>query len=297
MPPKRNPAETNVSMTPDPVQLPHLIRLLEDESPMVQAAVWRELKAYGSELDEELTRQNLSIGARSRDRWRELEDENNRSALLMQWPSCFEIEGEKEQLETAFSLLSDYRNGYTKPDRLSKLLDALALEFRKTEEISDGFELARFLFQTKGLSGGRTDYYTPDKSDLARVIENRSGNPISLTCIYMLVGHRLGIEIQGCNFPGHFLGRTLAGNELRLVDCFDGGRFIRPGAFRDLGSASPEEIRELVHRPASVETILTRVLNNLINAYDAAEDPENSGLMRELNRMLLRYNFEFGRPQ
>ena len=37
-------------MTLDPAQLPHLLDLLDDESPTVQEAVWHELKAYGQGL-------------------------------------------------------------------------------------------------------------------------------------------------------------------------------------------------------------------------------------------------------
>jgi len=273
-------------MMPDPAQLPHLLRLLDDDSPVVQAAIWEELEAYGPGLEEELARQNLSLDGRRLERWRALEGKNYRNALLAQWPSYFDVKGEKVQLETALSLLSDYHDRYARPGRLSRLLDALSLEFFETAEISDSHELARFLFQTKGLDGAHGDYYSPEKSDLATVIELRSGNPISLTCIYMLVGHRLGIDIQGCNFPGHFLARTLVGNEVLLVDCFNGGHFLKAHAFLDLSPSPSAEVREIVHRPASVETILTRVLNNLINAYDAAEDPQSSALMRELIRMM-----------
>lgn len=51
-------------MTPDPAQLPHLLRLLDDDSPAVQAAIWEELEAYGPGLEEELARQNLSLDGR-----------------------------------------------------------------------------------------------------------------------------------------------------------------------------------------------------------------------------------------
>ncbi len=284
-------------MTPDPAQLPHLLDLLDDESPTVQEAVWHELKAYGQGLEEELARQNLSLEGRHRDRWRALEGKKHRSALLAQWPSWFEFSGEKLQLETAFSLLSDYQGGYEQPGRLPPLLDALALEFFETVDFSDSYELARFLFQTKGLGSGSGDYYSPEKSDLAKVIEVRGGNPISLTSIYMLVGQRLGIDIQGCNFPGHFLGRTLVGNEVVLVDCFNRGRFLKAHEFLDLSSPSDAEVREIVHRPASVETILTRVLNNLIVAYDALENPGSSALMRALIRMMRLSALDFDGPR
>lgn len=239
----------------------------------------------------------LLTAGRHLEHWRALESKNYRYALLAQWPSWFDVEGEKVQLETALSLLSDYHDRYARPGRLSRLLDALSLEFFETVEISDSYELARYLFQTKGLDGGHGDYYSLEKSDLTKAIELRSGNPISLTCIYMLVGHRLGIDIQGCNFPGHFLARTLVGNEVLLVDCFDGGHFLKAHAFLDLSPSPSEEVREIVHRPASVETILTRVLNNLVNAYDTAEDPESSALMRELIRMMRLSALDFEGPR
>lgn len=284
-------------MTPDPAQLPHLVRLLDDESPTVQAAVWRELKAYGPGLEKKLAGQNLRLEGRHLDRWRALEGTRHRHALLAQWPSWFELKGEKLQLESAFSLLSDFQGGYAEPGRLTPLLNALALEFFETVEISDTCELARFLFQTKGLGSGSGDYYGPEKSDLARVIEVRGGTPISLTSIYMLVGHRLGIDVQGCNFPGHFLARTLAGNEVVLVDCVDGGRFLKAHEFLDVSPSSNAEVREIVHRPASVETMLTRVLNNLVIAYEAVEDPDSSALMRELIRMMRLSALDFDGPR
>ncbi len=284
-------------MTPDPAQLPHLVRLLDDESATVQTAVWRELKAYGPSLEEELARQNLCLGGSHLKHWRALKGKNYRYALLAQWPSWFELEGEKFQLETAFSLLSDYQGSYAQPGRLTQLLDALALEFFESVEISDSHALAQYLFKTRGLGSGSGDYYSPEKSDLASVIELRGGNPISLTSIYMLVGRRLGIDIQGCNFPGHFLGRTLVGNEVVLVDCFDGGRFLKAHEFLDLSPSSNADVRETVHRPASVETMLTLVLNNLVVAYDAAEDPESSVLMRELIRMIRLFSLDFDGPR
>lgn len=267
---------------PDPRKLPHLIRLLDDDSPLVKNAVWRELQSFGPTLEEELERQDLAIEADRLQEMRSMRDDLHRSALLNRWPSWIELKDEKDQLERAFNLLTDFQEEYAQPGRLTTLLDELAREFYETEADFDSRELARFLFQTQGLAGCQTDYYHSDKSNLARVIDRRSGNPISLTCIYMLVGHRLGIEIQGCNFPGHFLARTLQGCEVLLVDCFNGGQCFKAQAFRDLNPDSGLEVREIVYTPASVQTILNRVLNNLANAYDLAEQQENSALMRRL---------------
>ncbi|PIE22372.1 MAG: hypothetical protein CSA62_12755 [Planctomycetota bacterium] len=39
----------------------------------------------------------------------------------------------------------------------------------------------------------------------------------------MLVGARLGLDINGCNFPGHFLDWIYYEGQIVLVDCFRGG--------------------------------------------------------------------------
>jgi len=269
----------------DPAQLPHLIRLLDDDSPFVQEAVWRELLAFGPALADELTRQNLSLDPPHSEQWESVIESDRRRALLAQWPSWFTIENEKEQLERALSLLSDYQDGYARPGRLSVLLDLIAHDFCESEDVADSRELSRYLFQTRGFRGAQSDYYSPGKSDLAKVIETRSGNPISLTCIYILVGHRLGIDIQGCNFPGHFLGRTLIGKNIVLVDCFESGRFIKANDFQDLNPSSATNVRDVVHRPASTLTIISRVLNNLVTAYQATNSPDDISLLRELIQM------------
>ncbi len=117
------------------------------------------------------------------------------------------------------------------------------------------------------------------------MIENGSGNPISLTCVYMLVGNRLGLEIEGCNFPGHFLARTVHDGDPVLVDCFNGGRLIEAHTFHDLSPNASRQVSRVIQEPASVKTIITRVLNNLNNAYNLTRNFENSALMQDLIKM------------
>jgi hypothetical protein len=58
------------------------------------------------------------------------------------------------------------------------------------------------------------------------VLDTGLGNPISLCCLYRLLGQRFGLEIEGCNFPGHFLSRVTYRDKTWLVDCFNRGRFM-----------------------------------------------------------------------
>ena len=268
---------------PDLSQLPHLIRLLDDPSPTVQQAVRRELDAYGDLLDAALAEIHDSISAEQRAQLSEYRVAQRKSRLLNAWPSWFGIENEYVRLETALELLSGYMTPNSPQGSLAQSLNRLADEFRESPSNLDSYDLAKFLFEAKGFKGCQSRYYSPERSNLLEAMRSRSGNPISLTCIFMLVAYRLNISVRGCNFPGHFLAMTKVGNEPVLIDCFNRGRVITPSAFR--ASNDPHAIAridELIHEPANTDTIVRRVLNNLVNAYTLEGNESERELVQEL---------------
>lgn len=264
-------------------KIPYLIRLLDDDSPMVQHAIRKELDAFGDELDDALASIDQPTTPEQWDQLELIRADQRRARLLEEWPSCFKIENSYVQLETAFSLISDYMSLHVRRGELTRQLNALADKFRAERNTFDSYDLARFLFKTEDFRGCQSGYYTPDKSNLLETIQLHSGNPISLTCIFMLIGYRLDLPIHGCNFPGHFLGIATVGNERVLVDCFNGGRCIPPSSFKENNDNEAFENSEtLVSDPARAHVIIRRVLNNLLNAYTLQDDESNADLIKEL---------------
>ncbi len=82
--------------------------------------------------------------------------------------------------------------------------------------------LGEYLGRTMRLRGNDDDYYNLDNSLLPRVIDKRLGIPITLSLIYLLVGRRAGLSIEGVGLPGHFLAR----HEDVFFDPFHGGRRV-----------------------------------------------------------------------
>jgi len=82
--------------------------------------------------------------------------------------------------------------------------------------------LADFLGRELRLRGNEKDYYNLENSLLPRVIDTRLGIPITLSLVYILVGNRAGLQIDGVGLPGHFLARY----EDIFFDPFNGGRRI-----------------------------------------------------------------------
>ncbi len=268
--------------------LPHLITLLDDESGTVRTAVGERLFAYGEELDSALARHQICLGERQARIVRAIFRERGREWLKEEWLQWRDLEDECARLESGLASLSWFLNGFRRsPKRIEDLLNDLATRCRE-RGADAGFEnLIDYLFSSGRFRGNRSDYYNPQNSDLAWVLESGRGNPISLTCLLILVGNRCGLRVDGCNYPGHFLARYTFENETLLVDCFNRGMVIRAEDLIEHQPFSSHEVGEAVGKSASTDAILMRVLRNLETAFSRLGSPEDQSLVRKLLRQML----------
>jgi regulator of sirC expression with transglutaminase-like and TPR domain len=136
--------------------------------------------------------------------------------------------------------------------------------------------LNTLLYEDEGFTGNAARYEDPRNSFLADVVERRTGIPISLAVVYLEVGRRAGLLLEGVNFPVHFLVRfrpaphtANAPREL-IVDPFNGGAILSESDCRQilrnhLGDDAAFD-RQLL-APAAKEQILLRMLQNLKRLY------------------------------
>jgi regulator of sirC expression with transglutaminase-like and TPR domain len=136
----------------------------------------------------------------------------------------------------------------------------------------------RVLFHEWGFHGNVENYTDPRNSFIDQVLERRTGIPLSLSVIYLLIGERLGIDLDPVGLPGHFIVGCFADDLPFFIDPFD------RGVFRDA-----EEIFELLRAnnivpkasdlaPTPVREVLCRSCRNLVNHYHAAGEPERAKL-------------------
>lgn len=156
--------------------------------------------------------------------------------------------------------------------------------------------LNQFLYEDLGYWGNTDDYYDPRNSYLNEVIERKTGIPITMSILYMELGRRIGLPLEGVSFPGHFLVRLRLRGGTLVLDPFSGGapqsedelrsrvkRVIPDGVADDL-PASELPLDQFLE-PATNRQILSRVLRNLKGIYREADKPER--LLEVLNRMLM----------
>ncbi|MBV9189050.1 MAG: tetratricopeptide repeat protein [Betaproteobacteria bacterium] len=156
--------------------------------------------------------------------------------------------------------------------------------------------LNQFLFEDLGFRGNTEEYYDPRNSYLNDVLDRKIGIPISLSIVYMAVGRRVGLPLEGISFPGHFLVRLRMRAGVLVLDPFTGGAPQSEADLRErlqrvipAGATDNVPITELpldqFIEAASNRQIIARVLRNLKAIYRETDKPER--MLEVLNRMLL----------
>jgi regulator of sirC expression with transglutaminase-like and TPR domain len=156
--------------------------------------------------------------------------------------------------------------------------------------------LNQFLFEELGYRGNSEAYYDPRNSYLNEVIDRRTGIPITLAVLYIALGRRIGLPLEGVSFPGHFLVRLRLRGGMLVLDPFGGGAPLSVDELRErLERVIPKGLSDKVParelpleqflEPASPRQILARLLRNLKAIYREADQPERQ--LQVLNRMLV----------
>lgn len=149
--------------------------------------------------------------------------------------------------------------------------------------------MIQYLFGDLGFNGNVDDYYDPRNSYLNEVIDRRLGIPITLSIIFLELAERVGLSAQGISFPGHFLVAVDEGEDVVIVDAFDGGAMLARETFMErlrerADSETSSDALETALRPASKLETLLRQLRNLKSVYTESGDVEKT--LNILNHML-----------
>jgi regulator of sirC expression with transglutaminase-like and TPR domain len=139
--------------------------------------------------------------------------------------------------------------------------------------------LNRYLFQEQGFKGNTEQYYDARNSYLNEVIDRRTGIPITLSAIFMEVGRRAGLEVEGVGLPGHFVVRVHTPAQPILVDPFNGGTLLTEKdcqerldrIFNGKVKLEPDMLR-----PCRRKEMLERILRNLKAIYLRDQDRERA---------------------
>ena len=256
-------------MAPVENQIKALIRLLSDENERVVKTIAGRLVEIGdsavpwlqeAEIEQPEMARRIE-GVLDEIRGKRLEEELRTLAS-----------GDRVDLEAGAFLIARYAYPNLDVSAYRAQLDALAAEVHERMGARVSGEeavktLGRYLFAEQGFQGNTRNYYETDNSYLNRVLDRRTGIPISLSLVYLLIGRRLGLPLAGVGMPGHFLVKYESERYKVFVDCFNRGALLtEKDCARFLMQAGYGfEERYLAKSPS--KAILVRTLKNLIAIY------------------------------
>ena len=144
-------------------------------------------------------------------------------------------------------------------------------------DTSRAVAMAQFFGKDLGLRGNEEDYYNARNSLLPCVMDTRLGIPISLSLLYMIVGQRAAIQVEGINLPGHFVVRHGG----VLLDPFHAGRILTTSDCVRILSGQQRTFRHDHLQTAHPKLILIRMLANLLYIFQHEQNgPLHQMIMR-----------------
>lgn len=128
----------------------------------------------------------------------------------------------------------------------------------------------RVLFHEAGFRGNTDHYEDPMNSFLPVVLERRTGLPITLAMVYLLVAQRIGVELEPVALPGHFLVGCFTEGTPFFVDPFERGAFRTQGELMLYLRARGFDPMPTDLAPTPAREVLARCCRNLAAHYTAA---------------------------
>jgi len=138
------------------------------------------------------------------------------------------------------------------------------------------------IFKEEVYVGNQLDYYDLDNNFIHTVIDKKTGNPIMMSSLYILVGRRLGLDIQGIGTPGHFIVQL----DGMLIDPFFGGREVT----KDECILRAQELSVVWHDeyldPVDDRAIVSRCIRNIISVYKKHDDYDKASELTAILKMV-----------
>lgn len=258
-----------------------LAKLLSDDDPCTVKLVKEQLAAMAEDnpgLVEELANgASPAIQRHASEVLADLQVRNARGDFLL----LCHLGGDRFDIEKAAWLLSRalLPEGSTNP--YEEQVNEWGIEFLSRIHSAATNEdrirlLGEFLSGELRFRGNADCYYCEENSLLPRLLSTRLGIPISLSLLYMMVGSRAGMKIEGINLPGHFIARH---GDI-FFDPFHNGRILRHDDLRSILCRQGIDLKESHLQPASPRQFLMRILANLLYVYDLDGDCDRHILVK-----------------
>lgn len=274
-------------------QISNLIRLLDDRDEFVRSRVRDQLVQIGEDA-----LPFLEMAARTENPTLQVMATEVIQAIFPQQLGekfrklALSARGSDLNLEAGIILLMEFGHSLCNPEEVTVLLDLFAAKLKNRLDPNDSPErvvqlLTQFLFVEEGFAGNESNYLDPDNSYFNKVLQRRTGIPITLSALCVLVAKRLNLPIVGVGLPGHYIVKFASPTNPILFDPFHKGRILRREDCIQIVNSAGFKFEEHHLSQSTHRETLVRMINNLVAAYDQTGELKKAQQLKEYIRILL----------
>jgi len=265
-----------------------LLSLLADEDPSIYQTVREKILSCGPPAADWLRPHTMSNDPALRRRARQIVLHFDRQAADDHFLAFCLRHGEEFDLEAGAWLLAQTQYPLINVEAYQALLDEYTNELRDrlvsaVQPKETVGAINQYLFGELGFGGNEENFYDPENSYLNRVMDRRTGNPINICLVYILLARRLRLPVAGIGLPGHFLCRYQSSAAEIYLDPFNRGRILTKAECVQHVVNASGSLRGDCLVPVSPRRLLLRLCSNLHQIYQRLEQaPETMRLQRYL---------------
>lgn len=258
-----------------------LLVLLADDDDRVASVAWQALFQAGESALPFLAEAANAPNPRLRGRARLLLEDLRTANLETRWARyCAQPDAALDLLEGCLILSGLVRE--VDAGSVTGFLEAMAGMVRAHMVGSAPMAaLGEVLFENLGFKGG--EYEEPDNYFLVPALERRTGIPIVLSTLYVLVGKEIGLPVAGVAAPKHYLARVETPDGPFFVDCYNRGRIYREETLISWLAGRGLKAGDQFLEPCGNRLTLLRMMNNMERVY--AETVNDARMATVVRRM------------
>ncbi len=277
----------------NPGKISSLIRLIDDRDEFVRTKVKEQLLDLGPDALPFLEIASRGENSEVRNRAQEIilaiqpQQLGDKFRLLVR-----SAKGGDLNLEAGVNLIAEFgypdlRSGEIKMslDRLAGILASRVSRDDSPDQIVN--ELTKFLFQEQEFCGNQDDFSNPDNSFFNQVLKHRTGIPITLSVLCVLISQRLELPIAGVGLPSHYIVKYNSPSSPIFFDPFNRGRRMSREDCKRLVQNRGHQFSEHHLSQTSHRETLVRMMNNLIHFYSHTGGNKKNEQLSEYVRILM----------
>jgi regulator of sirC expression with transglutaminase-like and TPR domain len=262
-----------------------LINLLVDEDPAVYRVIREKFLSYGQMASAWMQPHVLSSDPVLRRRSQEIIDHLARQSADNRFLAFCLSHGEDLDVEQATWLLAQTRYPDINITAYQALFDSYTGDLKEKIDFGNPSlqilaTINEYLFKGLGFRGNEQNYYDLENSYMNRVVDRRTGNPISLSMIYFFIARRLRLPVSGIGMPGHFICRFQSSTDEIYIDAFNAGKLLTKADCVKYLLQTSHGFQEGFLAPATPRRILLRMCSNLHQIYLHHKQPDETARLQ-----------------